>query len=349
MQSPRAKELSPVPWLQSLHAAGFINSIQASTYTMLFTMFVLALAYLVISFVHALPQNIPDDIFLYDEDSLWLDWDNSAIAFNADFLNANPFIASSVPTSEHLFSSAPDEAIFATDDSEEEPFDYIPTGVYDEELVFVYDPLEEDNVNEGPYDIWDSSISTAGCNSKLDSSAETWDSSSSINSFESDESPDLFVRSEGHRPDDLRKDWRYTTEPTYLLHPDTDASSKWADAVAPDGTPLKPKQCPSGKERTCCTDGTFSKCWAYSRYPDLPLCKFTLNLYCCDNNFTGIGAPASGCEAMKWIFMRSRSGQTDQGGPPNQPNPFEGVFDIFEFPELNPTPDPAYCPVPSRL
>lgn len=237
----------------------------------------------------------------------------------------------------------------------EENFDSSLFGVNEEgeessvgDIAFTPDSYDAD---EGfPIDILDSSISTAPCNLQGGTSFESLDSSSSTTLTDLGETPDLIASDDPtsgtpdvpdaarHRPS-----WRYTNEPTYDIDPDIGPSVDSSAAYAADGTPIKPGRCPLGHRKSCCTDNSHTACWHYPI--NVQLCRYARKLYCC-MDIPQQGGPGTGCQTMTWIYERARPRRNP---PKNQPNKLQGIFDIFQFPDLSPNSNPSYCPNPSRF
>jgi hypothetical protein len=325
--------------------------------------------------VGAYPQNFQGDLFTNEpigDVSSVFGSDDTASSLNPNIFHDSSLISStpsSIDESHDIFSSAMDGAddgdvlSFGTGDDEVEP----PSESLGSSLVGVsgkegssigneplslesYDPEEISSL-----DIFDSSIATANCNSGADASTGMFGSSDSTSLYDLDGESVLIASPE--IPDDLPKPgapkpgaprrpaWRYTAEPIYELDPRSNKQTTAISAFAADGTPIKPKPCPNGTNRSCCKDNTFAECWTSSHL--LQLCRFAKNLFCCDD-VPGSGVPGVGCTPVQWILQRGRLPRDKQDPPPNQPNPLQGVFDLFEFPDLNPSPNPNYCPSPSR-
>lgn len=215
-------------------------------------------------------------------------------------------------------------------------------------IAFAADNNDADE--DFPIDFLDSSMSTTPCKLRRDSSIESFDSSSLTTLSDPNGIPDLIASDDSTPetpdvPDAARHapSWRYTIEPIYELGPDIGPTVDTTDAYAADGTAIKPSRCPSGMKKSCCTDNTHTACWYYPR--NAQLCRYARNLYCCDE-VPRLGGPGIGCQTIKWVYERSRPRRNPSS---NQPDPFEGIFDIFHFPDLNPNSNPSFCPSPSRF
>ncbi len=140
--------------------------------------------------------------------------------------------------------------------------------------------------------------------------------------------------------------------PTYELDPRTGKWTELKDAYPEDGTPLRPKNCPDGKKRTCCrfdaVAGPYSDCWkdGYNN----AVCRYAKNQFCCEDVPVN-GGPGVNCEEAKWVKDRGRKARPEDSEATNQ---FQEVFPILRelplgFPDLNPNlnlnpnPNPAYC------
>lgn len=327
-------------------------------------MFASLLVYVVIV-IRASPHNyIRDDLFMQDlteDPSLPVElananiFDDSPIVSSADddltgdlFLNTvdgtsigtldlgQDFDVKGNPPMEHNF----DPSLFGVNGEGEDPL------VGDMALTSDSYGAEEDF----PIELLDSSISTAPCNSQGGSSFKSLDSSSSTTLFDLGENPELMASDDlnpetPQNPDSARHkpSWRYTIEPVYELSPDIGPTVDTSAAYAEDGTPIKPARCPPRSKKSCCTDDTHTSCWHYPL--NVQVCRYARKLYCCDD-IPEQGGPGISCQAMKWIYERTRFRKDP---PSNQPNPLQGIFDIFQFPDLNPKPNPSYCPNPSRF
>lgn len=195
-----------------------------------------------------------------------------------------------------------------------------------------------------PIDIWDSSIATAPCNSEYESSTESFDSSDSASLSDLDGNP-ILIASEGFplEPDRGGPGWRYTIEPEYELGTQIGYTTNVDEAYAQDGTPLKPMRCPPGTTKSCCTDESYTACWTHPL--NAQLCKYARNLFCCEK-IPERGGPGVGCQTMIWVYRRSRSRKIPKDPPAEQPKRLQGVFDIFQFPDLSPNSNPSSCPAP---
>ena len=146
----------------------------------------------------------------------------------------------------------------------------------------------------------------------------------------------------------IRKPFIYVPPPTYDLAPSTGPYTPLEEAVAEDGTPIRPKLCAIGKTRKCCllTDPPFSRCWLWPRNREV--CSYARNQFCCGEYKYG-GGPASDCEEVKWIEDKARSGEkqgenTGDAKPSEESisNQLEELFPILQpLPDINPP--PAYC------
>lgn len=320
-------------------------------------MFVLLLVY-VVAVIYASPHKIRDDLFMQDLT------EDSSLPFepaNTNILDDGTLVSSaaiSVDDSKgDLFLSSVDAG--STDavdfgqgsdvgkDLPMENFDLSSldaNGGQESSVGNMAFPLESSNPEaDPPIDILDSSISTAPCNSQSDSSIKSSDSSASTTLQDLEGNPILIASDDSPGASRGKPNSRYTIEPTYELGPYTGPYTYTSDAYAEDGTAIKPGRCPSGTKKACCRDYTNMVCWFYPGNPQL--CRYAKNLYCC-GDVPEIGGPGTDCQTMKWIYERGRANKTP---PPDQPNQLQGVFDIFQFPDLNPNPNPSYCPSPSRF
>lgn len=201
-----------------------------------------------------------------------------------------------------------------------------------------------------PIDVLDPSISTAPCSSQGGPSFESLDSSSSTFVPNLGGNPDLIASDdltpEGpNLPDPARRrpGGRYTIEQIYELGPDIGPNVDADAAYAADGTPVKPARCPPGHKKSCCTDDTHAACWYHPL--NMPVCRYGRSLYCC-KDIPQQGGPGTGCQTMQWVYDRTRSRRKP---PKNEPNKLQGIFDIFQFPDLSPDTNPRYCPNPSHF
>ena len=328
-------------------------------------MFVFWLVYVAIV-IRASPHNHGRDN-LFMQGLTGEDWSFPDEPASTNIFNDNTFLSSATPSdddlTEDLFFNPADELSFGAldlgQDSDlteippmEGNFDPLLLGVNGEgeESLFGDIALTSDNYHEEegfPIDIWDSSISTAPCNSQGGPSGGSFDSSASTTLPDLDGSPEL-IAGDDLNPESLdaarrRPNWRYTIEPVYELGPDIGPTVDASDAYAADGTAIKPNRCPKSTKKSCCTDNTHTACW---RYPlNIQLCRYARNLYCCAE-ISQPGGPGVGCQTIEWVYERTRPRKKPPSNPPNQ---LQGIFDIFQFPDLNPSSNPSYCPSPNRF
>ncbi len=143
--------------------------------------------------------------------------------------------------------------------------------------------------------------------------------------------------------------------PTYELDPRTGKYTELKDAYAQDGTPIRPKNCPDGKKRSCCRydaeGGPFSECWKDGH--NNAVCRYARNQFCCED-VPVKGGPGVNCEEAKWVKARGRVTRPEDSSAMNQ---FREFFPILQ--DLSPVlsdPDPeedlnrspAYCSVNQR-
>lgn len=333
------------------------------TLELFLTMFVFLLACIVIV-IYAFPHNHGrDNLFLQDvtEDSFspvgLTDaniFDDGALlssaAFSDDDSTSDPINEVSVGTL-NFGQNSDVKDNFAM----EESFDPSLFGVNDEgnELLVSNSASVPDSYDADkgfPSNGLDTSISTALCNLQGDSSFENLESSSFTTLTDLDGDSDLIASDDltpktPEVPDAARHvpSWRYTKEPLYELDPNIGTNVQTTAAYASNGTPLKPDSCPPGHRRSCCTDDTHTECWHYAL--NKQSCRYARRLFCCQS-IPQQGGPGTGCQTMKWVLERTRPLRNP---PSNQPDKLQGIFDIFQFPDLSPNSNPGYCPNPSHL
>lgn len=319
--------------------------------------------------VYAYPQNFQGDLFTdepIEDMSSKVDPDDTASSLNANIFSDGTLVSSLPPAiddSQDIFSSTVDGEDFGDllsfrtgDDTVDSSLASVNGNVGSFIGNEVFSPESYNPENNPPLDIFDSPISTANCNSEADASTEIFGplDSNSLYSLDGDSVLIASPRIPGNLPiggGDPKPGapkppgWRYTVEPIYQLDPKSNQQTMTTNAFAANGTPLKPKSCPQGLKRSCCKDNTHTECWADSHL--FQLCRFAKNLYCCEK-VTGRGVPGVGCESVQWIEQRGRLPRDKQDPPKNQPNPLQGIFDLFNFPDLSPSPNPNSCRIPSR-
>lgn len=330
-------------------------------------MFAFLLVYIVIV-IHASPHNhVRDNLFMQD---LTEDSSSPVELANANIFDDGALVSSAAISDDgstgDLFPSPVDGVSvgaldfgqdFDVKDSipAEESFDPSLFGVNEEggkslggTTAFAPDSYDADQAIS--IDDLDSSISTRPCNSPDDSPFESLDSSASETLTDLGEDPE-FIASDDLTPktpkvpDPARHtpSWRYTNEPIYELDPDLGPNVDTIAAYAANGTPLRPDTCPQGYKKSCCKDDTHTECWHYPF--NKQLCGYARRLFCC-KEIPQKGGPGIDCKAMKWVLERTRPLRNP---PSNPPNKLQGVFDIFQFPDLSPDSNPGYCANPSRF
>ena len=330
-------------------------------------MFAFWLLYVVVIIRASLHNRIRDDLFMQDltDDSFLPDELANANVFNDGTSVPLTTFSDDDSTGNFFLNPVDESSVAALDlgqdsDANENPpleqnFDPLlfgVDGVGEEPLVgnmaVTSDTYDADE--DFPIDVLDSSISTAPCNSQGGPSFESLDSSSSTIIPDLGGNPDLIASDdltpEGpNLPDAARRKptWRYTIEPIYELSPDIGPNVDAMAAYAANGTPIKPARCPAGYKKSCCTDDTNTLCWFYPL--NMGVCRYARSLYCC-KDIPQQGGPGTGCQTMQWVYERARP---PRNPPKNQPNQLQGIFDIFQFPDLSPDSNPSYCPNPSRL
>lgn len=329
-------------------------------------MFAFWLVYVIVAIRASPPRHIRDDFFLQD-----LTEDGSSLPVeptNTNIFDDGTLISSAAfPDDEStgdLFPNSVDggsgggASAFGQDfdmgesfPMEGEIFDPSLLGVNGEgEESFIgnmaFTPNSFDAEENSPIDLMDSSISTAPCNSQSSSFMENFDSSDSASLPDLDENSNLIASDDQLTPEQRARhkpSWRYTVEPTYPLSDEIGPNTDTTNAYADDGTALRPSKCPEGSKKSCCVDNTFMACWKYPN--NVQVCRKARNLYCC-GKIPVDGGPGVECEPIKWVYARSKPGRVP---PSNKPDQLQGIFDMFQIPDLNPDPNPNYCPNPGRL